>query len=151
MRFLGLGREIFLVVTFIFGLGLLGLVGAIPVDTPGASEAIHLVGRKPTRGGWATYYDTEGGKGACGKYNHNHELVVAIGKPLWDSTQGYGGTSTLCGKTATVRWRGKSVQVRVVDQCPVCGYNDLDLSPSAFQKLANKEVGKLNGVVLRFD
>ncbi|EUC66504.1 tyrosine kinase catalytic domain protein, partial [Rhizoctonia solani AG-3 Rhs1AP] len=131
-----------LISAVVFGLGLLGLAAAIPVDTPGVVEEFettHLSSRKPARGGWATYYNTEGGRGACGKYNHNQEYVVAIGKPLWDSTQEHGGTSALCGKTATVRWRGKSVRVRVVDECPVCGYNDIDLSPSAFQKLADKE------------
>ncbi|KAL5636668.1 hypothetical protein ACGC1H_000581 [Rhizoctonia solani] len=158
MHFLHLGMKTLLVSTVIFGLSLLGLVAAIPVDTPGVVEAhvekleaTHLSSRKPARGGWATYYNTEGGRGACGKYNHNREYVVAIGKPLWESTQEQGGTSALCGKTATVKWRGKSVRVRVVDECPVCGYNDIDLSPSAFQKLADKEVGKLNGVVLKFD
>ncbi|CAE6527923.1 unnamed protein product [Rhizoctonia solani] len=154
MHFLHLGMKTLLISAVVFGLGLLGLAAAIPVDTPGVVEEFettHLSSRKPARGGWATYYNTEGGRGACGKYNHNQEYVVAIGKPLWDSTQEHGGTSALCGKTATVRWRGKSVRVRVVDECPVCGYNDIDLSPSAFQKLADKEVGKLNGVVLKFD
>ncbi|CAE6503450.1 unnamed protein product [Rhizoctonia solani] len=147
MHFLEHFRKIFLVAATIFGLGLLGTVNAIPVDSPDIVEAsaveapedAHLTGRKPGHGGgWATYYDTEGARGACGSYNHNKEHVVAIGKPLWDATQGRGGASALCGRTATVKWRGKSVRVRVVDECPVCGYNDIDLSPAAFQKLANK-------------
>ncbi|KAG8731802.1 hypothetical protein FRC11_002239 [Ceratobasidium sp. 423] len=146
MHFLDLFRKIFLVAAATFGLGLLGTVNAFPVDaldvfetSVEAPEDAHLISRKPSHGGgWATYYDTEGAKGACGSYNHNDEHIVAIGKPLWDSTQGRGGASTLCGRTATVKWRGKSVRVRVVDECPVCGYNDIDLSPAAFQKLANK-------------
>ncbi|KAL5636667.1 hypothetical protein ACGC1H_000581 [Rhizoctonia solani] len=96
MHFLHLGMKTLLVSTVIFGLSLLGLVAAIPVDTPGVVEAhvekleaTHLSSRKPARGGWATYYNTEGGRGACGKYNHNREYVVAIGKPLWESTQGW--------------------------------------------------------------
>ncbi|CUA69416.1 WD repeat and SOCS box-containing protein 1 [Rhizoctonia solani] len=144
MHFLKLRMKMLLLSIVIFVPSFLGLVAAIPVDTPWAIEApveagaTHLASRKSSRGGWATYYDTEGGRGACGNYNHNRELVVAIGKPLWDSTQGRSGASTLCGKTGTVKWRGKSVRVRVVDECPVCGYNDIDLSPSAFQKLADK-------------
>jgi hypothetical protein len=44
----------------------------------------------------------------------------------------------MCGKTATVTWKGKSVNVKVVDECPVCGYDNIDLSPSAFAQLADK-------------
>ncbi|CAE6396594.1 unnamed protein product [Rhizoctonia solani] len=178
MHFPGLRRRIILAIIVVFALNL-GLTDAIPVDTPEAielpdavetSEAAHLASRKPGHnGGWATFCklflitvgpfanqsasvdDTEEGRGACGKYNHNKEHVVAIGKPLWESTQGHSGASTLCGKTATVKWKGKSVRVRVVDECPVCGYNDIDLSPAAFQKLANKDVGKLDGIVWKFD
>ncbi|ELU45588.1 WD-repeat-containing protein [Rhizoctonia solani AG-1 IA] len=145
MHFLDFCRRTFLTAVFVLGLCFLVSAHAIPVRAPDAidlpepvksSQVDHLSSRKPGhKGGWATYYDTEEGKGACGKYNRNKEHVVAIGKPLWESTQGQSGASTLCGKTATVRWRGKSVRVRVVDECPVCGYNDIDLSPAAFQQL----------------
>lgn len=49
-----------------------------------------------------------------------------------------GGESTLCGKTAAVTWHGKTVNVRVVDECPGCGHDDIDLSPSAFEQLGDK-------------
>ncbi|CEL59831.1 hypothetical protein RSOLAG1IB_03765 [Rhizoctonia solani AG-1 IB] len=158
MHFLGLNSRLIIAIIMVFGLGFLGAANAIPVDTPELPESVedfeaaHLVSRATShKGGWATYYDTEEGRGACGRYNHNQEHVVAIGKPLWDSTQGRGGASTLCGRTATVKWKGKSVRVRVVDECPVCGYNDIDLSPAAFQRLANKDVGKLDGIAWKFD
>jgi hypothetical protein len=50
------------------------------------------------------------------------------------------GVSKMCGKTATVSWKGKSVKVKVkvVDECPVCGYDNIGLSPSAFEQLADK-------------
>jgi hypothetical protein len=48
------------------------------------------------------------------------------------------GASKMCGQTATVSWKGKSVKVKVVDECPVCGYDHIDLSPSAFEQLAEK-------------
>ncbi|KAH7343499.1 hypothetical protein B0J17DRAFT_625194 [Rhizoctonia solani] len=95
MHFLDLYRKLFFLVVVTLGF-FSELASAIPVDVPGvveastieAPESTHLASRKSTRGGWATYYDTEEGRGACGKYNHNREHVVAIGKPLWDSTQG---------------------------------------------------------------
>ncbi|KAB5595498.1 hypothetical protein CTheo_959 [Ceratobasidium theobromae] len=123
------------------------------------SAPIELVGRGTTaksvdqtqHRGWATNYNTQTGRGACGWNNKNSEHVVAIGKPLWESTQDGNGTSSKCGKTATVRYKGKSVQVRVVDECPVCGYNDIDLSISAFTQLADKNDGKIEGITWSFD
>jgi hypothetical protein len=48
------------------------------------------------------------------------------------------GSSYVCGRTTTVSWQGRYVNVRIVDLCPACGYNDLDLSPSAFEQLGDK-------------
>jgi hypothetical protein len=44
--------------------------------------------------------------------------------------------SKACGKTASVTWSGKTITVGIVDRCYACGYNDIDLSPSAFQQFA---------------
>jgi hypothetical protein len=41
-----------------------------------------------------------------------------------------------CGKTANFTWGGKTITLRVVDRCYACGYNDIDLSPAAFQQFA---------------
>ncbi|KAF8605614.1 barwin-like endoglucanase [Ceratobasidium sp. AG-I] len=89
------------------------------------------------------------GRGACGWNNKDSEHVVAIGKALWEETS-HGGTSSLCGKTAAVTWHGKTVNVRVVDECPVCGHDNIDLSPSAFEQLGDKNIGKLDGVSWKF-
>jgi hypothetical protein len=45
--------------------------------------------------------------------------------------------SKACGKTASVTWSGKTITVGIVDRCYACGYNDIDLSPSAFQQFAS--------------
>jgi hypothetical protein len=71
--------------------------------------------------------NVEEGTGACGWNNRNSEHVMAIG-----------GAKNACGKTATVTYQGKSVKVKVVDECPVCGSSSIDLSPSAFEQLADK-------------
>jgi expansin (peptidoglycan-binding protein) len=55
----------------------------------------------------------------------------------------------MCGKMATVSWQGKSVRVRVVDECPECGYDNLDLSPAAFEQLADKGVYISSNIVWR--
>ncbi|KAG8765621.1 hypothetical protein FRC12_007396 [Ceratobasidium sp. 428] len=72
--------------------------------------------------------NVEEGTGACGGRSKNTEHVVAIG----------GANKSTCGKTATVTYKGKSVKVKVVDECPVCGHDNIDLSPSAFEQLAPK-------------
>ncbi|KAF8154296.1 riboflavine-aldehyde-forming enzyme [Crassisporium funariophilum] len=84
--------------------------------------------------GDATYF--EPGLGACGKTNNANDLIVAL------STAKYGNGSN-CGRNIIVRYNGKSVQAKVVDKCPGCKPDDVDLSPTAFSRLANKSVGRM--------
>ncbi|KAG8692857.1 hypothetical protein FRC09_010909 [Ceratobasidium sp. 395] len=88
------------------------------------------------RDGSATYYNVEENTGACGEFHNNGEYVAAIGKTLWSKTSDGQGRSTMCGKTGTVSWQGKNVDVMFVDECEGCDENSLDLSPTAFTKLA---------------
>lgn len=37
----------------------------------------------------------------------------------------------------------KSVTVKVVDKCRGCNTNDIDLSPAAFERLANESLGRI--------
>jgi hypothetical protein len=52
------------------------------------------------------------------------------------SADGNPNHSKACGKTANVSWGGKTIKVGIVDRCYACGYNDIDLSPSAFQQFS---------------
>ena len=45
---------------------------------------------------------------------------------------------------------GKSVTVTVVDRCVGCARNDLDFTPTAFQKLAPLGIGRISGVKWSF-
>ncbi|KAJ6507683.1 Non-catalytic module family EXPN protein [Mycena vitilis] len=75
--------------------------------------------------GLATYYEPNGGTGACGGAIQNTDLAVAIGSGHWDS-------GSHCGQTMTVTFNGASVQVTVADLCPGCqGDNGIDLTPAA--------------------
>ncbi|KAG9084194.1 hypothetical protein FS749_005414, partial [Ceratobasidium sp. UAMH 11750] len=103
-----------------------------------AKPSLVTRGKNQHRDGSATFYNVEENTGACGEYHNNGELVVAIGKKLWQKTQGGQGTSTMCGRIATVTWQGKSVKVKIVDECEGCDDNSLDLSPTAFEHLAGK-------------
>ena len=45
-----------------------------------------------------------------------------------------------------VTYGKKSVTVTVADTCPGCAVGSVDLTPTAFQKLAPLSVGRLHGV-----
>jgi len=101
-----------------------------------------LATRDITRTGRATYFYP--GLGACGTYSNDQSMIVAMNAPTFDSYPGAGSnpnTNPICGKTVTVNYQGKTVVVQVVDKCPSCGANDIDLSPAAFSVLADESVG----------
>uniref|UniRef100_D8PRC8 Spindle pole body component n=1 Tax=Schizophyllum commune (strain H4-8 / FGSC 9210) TaxID=578458 RepID=D8PRC8_SCHCM len=79
--------------------------------------------------GRATYYDPNGGYGACGQPLQNGDMIVAL-----SSDQYLGGAN--CGRQLVATHAGRSVTVTVRDLCPGCGANGLDLSSGAFQQLA---------------
>ncbi|KAL1716453.1 RlpA-like double-psi beta-barrel-protein domain-containing protein-containing protein, partial [Schizophyllum commune] len=83
----------------------------------------------------ATYYTPNNNYGACGKRIKNSEHAVAL------SNDKYAGGAH-CGKKITAHHNGKKVVATVRDLCPGCAANSLDLTPSAFKKLA--KLGKGN-------
>ncbi|KAJ6460230.1 RlpA-like double-psi beta-barrel-protein domain-containing protein-containing protein [Mycena sanguinolenta] len=94
----------------------------------------------------ATYYDPNGGYGACGNILQNSDYVVALGTNNW-------AAGAHCGQTVTVQYGGKSVQVVVQDLCPGCqGDNGIDLTEPAMQALDANYIfdGKIS-VVWNFD
>lgn len=49
-----------------------------------------------------------------------------------------------CGKTITVHGKsGASVDVKIVDTCPGCADGDVDMSETAFKKLAPLNDGRI--------
>ncbi|KAJ7058346.1 hypothetical protein C8F01DRAFT_990529, partial [Mycena amicta] len=70
----------------------------------------------------ATYYDPDGGFGACGSPLQNGDYIVALGAGHWDA-------GSHCDQ-------GKSVQVVVQDLCPGCqGADGIDLSEGVMAAL----------------
>lgn len=86
--------------------------------------------------GDGTYYSP--GSGACGGTNSESDYIVAISQHLYDAKKG------ACGKKIEAFYGNKSVIVDVVDSCEGCNYYDLDFSPAAFAKLADKELGRIH-------
>lgn len=86
--------------------------------------------------GDATYFNP--GLGSCGQTNTDADHIVAMSGQLMADTN-----KEKCGKSIKVTYQGKTTQVTVVDSCPGCKYNDIDLSPSAFKDLAPLDVGRI--------
>ncbi|KAJ6450360.1 RlpA-like double-psi beta-barrel-protein domain-containing protein-containing protein [Mycena sanguinolenta] len=75
-----------------------------------------------TAGFPATYYQPNGGRGACGSILQNSDFIVALGTGHWD-----GGSH--CGQTISVSYQGRTIRVVVQDLCPGCqGANGIDLA-----------------------
>lgn len=106
---------------------------------------------KTTFTGHATYYDT--GLGACGITNSNNQPIVAVSRDVFSQytpSSGNPNHNSLCGKKVEIEWQGKKMQAFAMDECPSCEGTSLDLSPSVFEGLDNKEKGVLDGITWRF-
>jgi expansin len=88
--------------------------------------------------GEGTFYDDADGDGACMFGPSPGDLdIAALNNPQWDH-------SALCGACAVVTGPLGTLKIRIVDLCPECAKGDLDLSPSAFAKVANPDDGRVS-------
>ncbi|MBN2341524.1 MAG: hypothetical protein JXX29_20355 [Deltaproteobacteria bacterium] len=84
--------------------------------------------------GVATYYDADG-SGACMFDASPDDMnVAALNAVQWS-------TSAWCGACADVSGPDGSVRVRIVDLCPECDHGHLDMSPQAFDQIAERALG----------
>ncbi|WP_051790483.1 RlpA-like double-psi beta-barrel domain-containing protein [Streptomyces sp. NRRL S-1022] len=90
--------------------------------------------------GDGTWYNT--GQGACGWTSNDSQLVVAV-SPRWYGSQPNPNNSPACGKQLKVRGPRGVVYVTIVDKCPTCKDEDLDLSPAAFGQIADLGAGRV--------
>jgi expansin (peptidoglycan-binding protein) len=103
-------------------------------DTDVTTEGGEIVGS--TRSGEATYYAATG-EGACSFDASPDDLMVAaLNAPDWQG-------SAWCGACVRVSGPQGEVDVRIVDLCPECASGDLDLSPQAFDKVAERHLGRV--------
>ncbi|RGP63615.1 hypothetical protein FLONG3_9828 [Fusarium longipes] len=92
---------------------------------------------QPRTLGEITFYHP--GKGACEEDHGDADLVAAIGRGLYDS-------GDYCGKNIKLKGEAGEVIVTVVDRCEGCADNDLDVSPSAFEKaMGSQSKGRVQG------
>lgn len=103
---------------------------------------IQLEKKSNTEKGRGTFYTP--GDDACETHSSESDHIVAISQTLYDE----GGlndeaVSGHCGKHIKASYKGKSVNVKVVDACASCSKYDLDFSPAAFKELADLDIGEL--------
>lgn len=96
-----------------------------------------------------TWYDDEG-TGACGTaIDAATEDLVAVPAAWWTTADP--NNDPLCtGISVEVGYRGRSITVPVRDQCPGCPAEQIDLSRPAFQRLADPDLGVVDGITWKF-
>jgi hypothetical protein len=86
-----------------------------------------------------TIYDNNGGFGACGTELHDTDMIVALAAPTWgkstyDVMTG-AATNPWCGQKIKIDYNGNSIEATIMDLCPGCAGQDIDLSLAAWKKL----------------
>ncbi|KAI0700524.1 RlpA-like double-psi beta-barrel-protein domain-containing protein-containing protein [Cerioporus squamosus] len=117
----------FAVVAFLFAL--IVAVIAAPSSPSGIVE-------KRSRTGRGTWFNV--GLGACGKTNKDSDKIIAISSDIY-------GSGKYCDDKVTIKntANGKTATATVRDECPSCGANDIDMSPSLFEELGDLDEGVL--------
>lgn len=85
--------------------------------------------------GIATFYDADG-TGNCGFDRSSDLMVAALNMAQYDG-------SNACGTCLAVKGPKGSVTVHLVDSCPPCEKNHVDLSAEAFAKIADPDDGRV--------
>ncbi|KAI7884415.1 hypothetical protein K492DRAFT_174020 [Lichtheimia hyalospora FSU 10163] len=117
-----------------------------PTTTSSSSKATMAASSKSSKGGSgggsysgkATWYTV--GMGSCGSTNSDSELVAAMNHGQM-ANGGNSNNNPNCGRSVKIRGPKGSVTVKIVDTCPSCGHGDIDMSPSAFKRIANLDDG----------
>jgi len=152
--YFGRSRRTFLLVILIILLCLLALILGLGIGLgkkKSSSAALPLPSNTATFTGDLTYYDT--GLGACGITSSNSDPICAVSHIVFDavSTGSDPNSNPLCGKKVRVVHfdqrvgANKSIDLTVVDRCVGCKAQDLDLSYSAFDYLADRDLGRVTG------
>ena len=86
--------------------------------------------------GDGTYYAADGTGNCSFDASPNDLLVAAMNHPDYGSAQ-------WCGACVAVTGPKGTVTVRIVDQCPECLKGSLDMSPQAFDMIADHATGRV--------
>jgi len=121
-------------------------VGRLHAQGPAANRTVFVpliikLGGPPSGGaihtGEATYYNEADGGGNCSFDPTPQDLMVGA----MNHTD-Y-ADSAICGAYVELTGPNGTITIRIVDQCPECPAGDIDLSPSAFAKIAALAKGRV--------
>ncbi|KAG8631719.1 hypothetical protein KVT40_000859 [Elsinoe batatas] len=150
--YLGLKRIWFVVAIVCAFVALLALIIGLAVGLTGGggkSQNLPLPSNRETFTGDLTYY--EPGLGACGITSSSSENIVAVSKTIFDAAQTGSdpNQNPLCGRKLRASRLNeqtgsqRSVDLTVVDRCVGCKPTDIDVTISAFTKMAAEELGRV--------
>lgn len=107
-------------------------------DDPGSDDPVAGTCRAvpDAETGDGTYYAADGTGNCSFDASPNDLLVAAMNHTDY-------GTAGWCGACVAVTGPKGTVTVRIVDQCPECAKGDLDLSPQAFDTIADHAAGRV--------
>lgn len=92
--------------------------------------------------GQVTFYDVATSRSApssCGEVNDGStDKVLALPVGIMQDSD--------CGRTVTIKYKGKTSTAKVVDKCMGCDDSSIDLSRASFLDLASESEGRLFGV-----
>ncbi|KAB8235777.1 RlpA-like double-psi beta-barrel domain-containing protein [Aspergillus alliaceus] len=138
-------RQRIIFISATIGIILIALIIGLAVGlTRESHENLHL----PTAHGGPytgdlTYYDPA--VGSCGITSSSSDLICAVSHVLFDAaaTGSNPNANPLCGLKVRLKRGSSSVDVKIVDRCVGCAMKDLDVSPAAFKKLADMDLGRV--------
>jgi len=139
---------IYAYVTAFFVLTLLLLILALTNNLPNLFTLAGVGGDVGFRGftssghGDGTYYSPAVGVGACEWQSADTDFVAALN---WVDFGTYGrpSASPACGACLKIVGPKGTVKVKVVDKCPVCKKGDVDMSPAAYDVIADETAGRV--------
>ncbi|KAK0853067.1 hypothetical protein LTR91_023410 [Friedmanniomyces endolithicus] len=123
----------------IFSLLALAVSATLAAPTAPTSLDQRAVARR-SLSGQATFYggNVHGGTCSFSTYTLPSGLYgTALSDSNWDDAGN-------CGGCVAVTYGGKTVTAMIVDECPGCGTNHLDLFPTAFSALASPSAGVID-------
>ncbi|KUJ14269.1 uncharacterized protein LY89DRAFT_649993 [Mollisia scopiformis] len=106
-----------------------------------AASAVLALATASSLAGQATFYGGNVAGGACSFSTYTLPSGIfgtALSDSNWDTAANCGACVSVTGPS------GNSITAMIVDECPGCGTNHLDLFPDAFAALANPTTGVID-------
>jgi expansin (peptidoglycan-binding protein) len=110
-------------------------VAATVLAAPAAVE-------KRSFSGDATYYNPSAGTNSCGTQASDSDIMAAMNVDQMQNGANPNANPN-CGRKVSIKGPKGSVTVTILDTCPGCASGDIDMSPAAFDKIADEAQGRV--------